>query len=118
MSKNAHVPRPHEEAIESAWESLCASWDSDDAHRKFLALCESFERLDAAGQRYREMAESDDPRAAGAQKRIDELVVRAMAKMQAVRVEPSGRPRTFVLLLGIVLVVILLGFAASFFAQR
>ena len=113
--KNAQVPRPHEEAIESAWESLCASWDTDDAHRKFLALCESFGRLDAAGQRYRQIAESDDPRAASAQKRIDQLVVRAMATMQMLKEEPSGKARTLVLLLGVALVVVLLSFAASFF---
>lgn len=115
MSKPPAAPKPHQEAVLSAWDALEASWDSDDAHRKFLALCESFNRLDAAGQLYRNVAESPGPRAKDAKTRIDQLMVRAMANMQALRAEPNSRPRSFVLLLGIVLVVILLSFAASFF---
>lgn len=115
MSNDPSAPKTHEEAIQSACDALVASWDSDDAHRKFLALCESFGRLDAAGLFYRKVAESPGPRAQDAKKRIDQLVVRAMANMQALRQEPNTGPRSVILLMGIVLVVILLSFAASFF---
>jgi hypothetical protein len=107
--------KPHQEVIQSAWDALTASWDSDDAHRKFLALCESFGRLDAAGLLYRKVAESTEPQAEDARKRIDQLMVRAMANVQALRKEPNGRPRSLVFLLGVVLVVVLMTFAASFF---
>ena len=115
MVSNELPAGAHEEVIQSAWEALMASWDNDDAHRKFLALCESVGRLDAAGQRYREVAESQGPRAEDAKKRIDQLVVRAMANMQALRHEPSPRPRSVVLVLAVVLLVVMLTFAASFF---
>lgn len=115
MVNESQASRPHEETIEAAWTALTASWDKEDAHLKFLALCETLGRLDAAGLHYRKVAESDGPQAEEAKKRIDQIMAVAMSTIQALRKEPSRGARSLVLMLGVVLAVVLLTFAASFF---
>lgn len=108
------VAPPDEElddALEAAWARAEAEWDDDDAHRKFIALCAGFGRLDAAGGRYRAVRESDPERAEVAKKQIDRIVAHAMATLQVTRTEPSERPRRSLLLAALVLMIGLLSIA-------
>ena len=100
-----------DEALEAAWARAEAEWDDDDAHRKFIALCASFGRLDAAGGRYRAVRESDPERAEVAKKQIDRIVAHAMATLQVTRTEPSERPRRSLLFAALVLMIGLLSIA-------
>lgn len=82
-----------DESLEEAWAHLEESWDEDDAHKRFIAVCDAIGRLDEAGARYRAVREADPARAAEAARRIDQIVVRALATLHAQRVEPPAAPR-------------------------
>ncbi len=103
--------------VRSAWEEVERSWPEDAAHRKFLALCETLGCLEEAGRRYREVREAEDGREEDAQRRIEQLIARAMTRIQTTRKEPDPRPRRITVILGIVLTLMLLTFAASFFVR-
>ncbi|MEM7606686.1 MAG: hypothetical protein AAF411_15120 [Myxococcota bacterium] len=105
MSDEAQDP------IEDAWSALERSWDEDAAHGKFLALCETLGRLDEAGRRYRAVQDEGGKRGEDAVRRIDQLLARAMAKMEVLAVPPSKTPRRVVLTVGFTLAALLFGFA-------
>ena len=52
-----------EDPIEVAWREVEASWEDEAAHKRFLTLCQSFDRLADAGARYRAVREGDEERA-------------------------------------------------------
>jgi hypothetical protein len=75
--------------IEAAWTELEGHWDDPAAHKKFLTLADSLDRLALAGQRYRAVKEQatkdgDAARAATAAKQIDVLLGLAMGRVKAV----------------------------------
>lgn len=91
-----------DEDLERAWDELLAAWDDADRHKRFLVLAESTGRLAEAGRRYRAM--KDDPaRRAEAERRIDEILARAMARMATVeRTDPApARSRVEWIALGV-----------------
>ncbi|MBW2460321.1 MAG: hypothetical protein JRH11_01660, partial [Deltaproteobacteria bacterium] len=57
----AECPDP----IDVAWNEVEGAWDDRDAHKRFVALCQSLGRLPEAGRRYREVREggAEDRRA-------------------------------------------------------
>ena len=73
-----------DEDLERAWSDVLAAWDDADRHKRFLALAETTDRLAEAGRRYREVKEHDPARRADAEKRIDEILGRAMARMKII----------------------------------
>lgn len=82
-----------DESLEEAWTLVEEGWEDDGAHKRFIALCDAVGRLDEAGARYRAVQESDEKRAPEAKRRIDQIVVRALATLQAQRLDPPDRPR-------------------------
>jgi hypothetical protein len=81
-----------DQELEREWERLLGSWDDADAHKRFLVLAESTGRLAFAGTRYRSVKESKEStpeRRAEAEKRIGEILVRAVAQMKVERPEPA-----------------------------
>ena len=98
-----------EEALEAAWETVLESWDDDDAHRKLIALCQSFGRLDFAGAHYRAIANDEkDARHAVAKKQIDRILAAAMATLETTKTEPSPAPRRNVMLFALVMATALI----------
>lgn len=82
------------DALEAAWETVLESWDDDESHRKFVALCQSLRRLEFAGTHYRPIASDDaDERQAVAKKQIDRILAAAMATLETTKTEPSPAPR-------------------------
>ena len=105
--------------LEAAWQALLDAWPEEGAHRKFLALAETLDRLPDAGSRYRGIKDEalragDTARAAEAEAGIERLITRAMGRMELHRQPPDPKPRRIVLGLGVVLVLALFGFALSY----
>ncbi|MFN9812369.1 MAG: hypothetical protein ACK6CU_22360 [Deltaproteobacteria bacterium] len=94
--------------IEAAWAAVEARWDSAEAHKKFLVLCDSLDRLAEAGQRYRRVRDGDPGRREEASRRIDELLGLAMTRVRVVdRIEPAKvRSRIEWVALGVSIVLI------------
>ncbi|MAQ14876.1 MAG: hypothetical protein CMN30_08780 [Sandaracinus sp.] len=100
-----------EEPLEVAWERVEAEWAEDEAHLRFISLCQVLGRLDEAGARYRAVREADPERADEAARRIDQVVARALATLHAQRVEtPPKRNRRLLLLVAIGLFIGILGY--------
>ena len=79
-----------EAAIETGWEEVIARWEDEAAHQRFLALCMSLSRLDAAGTRYRKAKEEDPSRAEIADSQINRILGLAMQNMAST--EQSTQP--------------------------
>jgi len=97
-----------DETLEEAWAEALESWDEDDAHKRFIAVCDAIGRLDEAGARYRAVKESDPERAQEADRRIDQVLGRALATLQSKRVEPSEEPRRRLFWVSVVLFLAIL----------
>ncbi|MBN8615769.1 MAG: hypothetical protein J0L92_34560 [Deltaproteobacteria bacterium] len=93
--------------IEAAWAQVEASWESAEAHKKFLVLCDSFDRLAEAGRRYRAVKDADPKRRVEAEKRIEELLGLAMVRVRVDKVEPGKvRSRVEWIALGVSIVLV------------
>jgi hypothetical protein len=101
-------PTPREgDPVEAAWAAVEANWESAEAHKKFLVLCDSLDRLAEAGRRYRAVKEASPARRAEAERRIGELLGLAMARVRVDRMEPTkARSRIEWIALGLSLVLI------------
>ena len=75
--------------IEEAWARVEAEWGNEDAHRRFVGVCVALDRLPEAGQRYREVRETDPARRDDAAKQIDTLIALATQQLQDTRVQPA-----------------------------
>jgi hypothetical protein len=75
--------------IDEAWARVEAEWGSEDAHRRFVAVCVALDRLPEAGKRYREVRERDASRSHEAARQIDKLLALATQQLQDTRVAPS-----------------------------
>jgi len=95
------------DSIQMAWEALEADWDDPAAHKRFVALCMSLDRLSEAGKRYRKVREADEKRRAEAERQIDRILVQAMSSLEVLRSTPSPKRNTFVLLVALVVFVVL-----------
>ena len=78
--------------LDVAWSEVEARWDDAAAHKKFLALADTLDRLADAGKRYRGARESDPARAERAKAQIDALFAIAMTRMS--KVEKTEPPKT------------------------
>lgn len=83
-----------DEELERAWEDVVAAWDEGDRHKRFLVLAEATGHLAEAGKRYRGVKESDPARRAEAERRIDEILGRAMAQMKIVEQREPTKARS------------------------
>lgn len=100
-----------EDPVEVAWAKLEAEWSDDDAHKAFIGLCMSLDRLPDAGRRYRAVADDDPERAESAQKRIGAILAIAMRTMELGRTTPSEEPKRRLLVVAFLLSVSLVGYA-------
>jgi len=82
-------PSEPDDPLVSAWAAVEADWESADAHKKFLALSDSLDRLAEAGKRYRAVKETDATRRAAADKHIEQLLGLAMKRVRVDKVEPT-----------------------------
>lgn len=76
--------------IERSWSEVLGAWEDDQAHLRFLVLADARGALAEAGLRYRSVAERDPGRRAVADRRIAEILARALARME-VRREPIAK---------------------------
>ncbi len=96
--------------IDEAWARLEEQWDDAEAHRRFIGLCATLDRLPEAGRRYREVRETDPERREVARAQIDRLLTYAMQSLEAVRTPPSAsRGRAILLAVAFVLTVGMIG---------
>lgn len=103
----AATPAASGDPVEDAWAAVLARWDSAEAHKKFLVLCDTMDRLGEAGRRYREIRDGDPSRRAEAEKRIDDLLGFAMARVRVDKVEPAKtRSRIEWIALGVSIVLV------------
>jgi hypothetical protein len=77
-------------AFEALWKNVLDHWGEDKAHGAFLEHCRSSGQLAEAAARYRGMT-GDRERAAAAQKRLQGVLVLAVAALESTR---SARPDT------------------------
>ncbi len=79
---HAIVPGVVEDPIAKAWSRVEAAWEDDEEHRRFVALCVALERLPEAGQRYRQVCDTNSARKDEAHRRIDALIAVATEKLR------------------------------------
>lgn len=77
------------ELVETAFRELERNWVSDDAHRRFIALCAARGALGDAGRRYRHVRESDPARSDDAARRLQQVTAAALEQLARTR---SARP--------------------------
>lgn len=80
--------------LEEAWSRVLAAWDDPESHRRFLVLCDVTGRLAAAGRRYRAVRDADPARRAEAERRIDEVLRMALARLEAAEKTPPSKARS------------------------
>lgn len=79
-----------EDELERAWSDVLDAWDDEDAHKRFVVLADATGRLAEAGRRYREVKEREPARSDVADRRIGEILAKAIAQMKVMeRSEPA-----------------------------
>jgi hypothetical protein len=76
--------------IDAAWDKLQVDWQSDEAHRRFIALCATHGALGEAGSRYRALRDAEPARSAEIELRLKAVMAAALAQMSNAR---TPRPR-------------------------
>ncbi len=76
--------------IDEAWARVEAEWGNAEAHRRFVAVCVSLDRLSEAGKHYREVRERDPLRREEASKQIDKLIALATQQLEDTRIMPAA----------------------------
>ncbi len=86
-------PPPSPDPLDAAWRALEGRWDDDPAHKAFVALAQSLDRLPDAAQRYRAaLADPRDPKGPQARAGIDRILAVAMLQLEPIRRPPrAGR---------------------------
>jgi uncharacterized protein YfiM (DUF2279 family) len=105
---SADAAAPVDDALARAWSAVEADWSSDDAHRRFLALCAASGKLSEAGRRYRLARDADPTREPEAKRRIDAILALAteqMLRQQTPRPEAKSSRASWVAL-GVALVIV------------
>ena len=87
--------------IDSVWENVKENWDSDETHRKFIALCASLGQLETAGRYYRAIRDSDESKREMAQKQIEQILSQAMSRLELTKTEPQTNPKRILFFVGL-----------------
>jgi hypothetical protein len=74
--------------IDAAWSKLQADWQSEDAHRRFVALCATHGALGEAGTRYRRAREADPNLNADVERRLNAVMAAALEQLTSMRTRP------------------------------
>lgn len=104
---------PTLDPIEAAWREVDDAWEDEAAHKRFMVLATSLDRLQDAGLKYRQQRESNPERAEVAAERINELLSQAMVRLmsQATPSQPAALTRRRVSIVGFALALVLFGLA-------
>lgn len=87
---DAHGPTRERDPVAAAFRELEQNWASDDAHRRFIALCAAHAALGEAGRRYRGVREADPARREDAARRLQQVTAAALEQLALAR---SARPQ-------------------------
>lgn len=98
----ASPEEPVSEAVTTAFAHLLEHWDDEQAHRRFIALCQTLGALSYAGGQYRHICDQHDAREPMARRQIDAVVASAAAELFSQR-QPTP-PRAPILLIVSVIV--------------
>ena len=79
-------------AFEALWKNVLDHWDEDKAHGAFLEHCRHENQLAEAAARYRGMT-GDRERGPSAQKRLQGVLVLAMAALESTRTAAPAKRR-------------------------
>jgi hypothetical protein len=85
--------------LEAAWRKLEQDWDSDEAHRRFVAYCAQHGALDQAGRRYRQVRDANPARRDAATRRLSAVMVAALEQLSLARTPPRAARRRLVWLM-------------------
>jgi hypothetical protein len=77
--------------IDASWNKLQADWQSDDAHRRFIALCALHGALGEAGSRYRTLRETSPELAPDVDRRLNAVMAAALEQLERARTKPRER---------------------------
>jgi hypothetical protein len=80
--------------LERAWSQVLGAWDDEDAHKRYVVLADATGRLAEAGRRYREIKEREPARRAIAERRIEEILGKAIAEMKVLERSEPGVARS------------------------
>jgi len=84
------APDAASDPLDAAWQRLEARWDDDAAHKAFVGLAHSLERLPDAAHRYRAaMADPRDARAPKGREGLDRVLAVAMLQLEPVKRPPA-----------------------------
>jgi hypothetical protein len=102
-----------DDPVTTAWEKLQEDWGDPEAHKRFIALCLTRERLAEAGRLYREVRDQDDDaeRRAEAERQIDRILTHALSTLEVMKSPPAPKRNTALLLVATVIFVLLVGTA-------
>jgi hypothetical protein len=105
-------------AFEALWKHVLDHWDEDKAHSAFLEHCRNAGQLAEAASRYRGMT-GDRERGPSAQKRLQGVLVLAMAALELTRSpRPVSKSSASSLLLIVFFVAATLGLLALLYTDR
>ena len=105
-------------AFEALWKNVLDHWDEDKAHGAFLEHCRNAGQLPEAAARYRGMT-GDRERGPSAQKRLQGVLVLAMAALESTRSpRPGSKSSTSSLVLIVFFVAATVGLLALLYAER
>ena len=105
-------------AFEALWKHVLDHWDEDKAHGAFLEHCRSAGQLAEAAARYRGMT-GDRDRGPVAQKRLQGVLVLAMAALESTRTpRPEAKTSPTSLLLIAFFVAATLGLLVLLYTDR
>jgi hypothetical protein len=83
-----------DDELERAWSEVLGAWDDERAHQRFLVLADATGRLAEAGRRYRDVREREPERRAVAERRIDEILGKAIAQMKVIESSEPAKARS------------------------
>lgn len=93
-----------------AWEKLLVTWDDDEAHRRFIALCAALGDLAFAGGQYRQVIELHDQREAAAKRHVDAVIAAAAVQLAQHQPAPVNYTRPLTII-AFVISAVLIAFA-------
>ena len=79
--------------IDGAWNKLQADWQSDDAHKRFIALCAAHDALDEAGRLYRAARERDPKLRDDVERRLNAVMAAALDQLTRTRTPRRARAK-------------------------
>ena len=83
-----------EDDLERAWADVLAAWDDEDVHKRFVVLADATGRLAEAGRLYREAKEREPSRSDAADRRIGEILAKAIAQMKGMESSEPAKARS------------------------